>query len=407
MNILRHIEKIAFSSDFGRQMRFIAGPRQTGKTTIAKKLLSDCRSSSLYFNWDNRKVRDAYGKDNHFFVGTMYNVVPQEDGRRWICMDEVHKYPGWKNILKDFFDSYGDEVTFVVTGSARLDMMRRSGDSLTGRYFNFRLNPVTLREFCGISMIEPPDDATDIIRQKLDSPVYRKDELEALLQFSGFPEPLLAGKARFHTRWQSAYMDTLVREDIRELTQIKNLEKMATLMHLLPERVSSPLSINSLAGDFGCGFATAANYLTALELGYLIFRIPPYHDKIARSLKKEKKAYFYDWTRAKGQSRQFENYVAVELKSWINVWEDAGFGNFSLFYIRNRDGRETDFLIVRDGKPWLLTEVKLSCSSIDYHHKKNRAVLGDIPFVQIVLEDNIAEMRDKGLCQMSAARFFA
>ena len=245
-----------------------------------------------------------------------------------------------------------------------------------------------------------PDDADDIIRDKLQTPVYESDELATLLRFSGFPEPLVSGVDRFQARWKAAYIDTLVREDLREITQIKNLEKTANLMHLLPERISSPLSINALAGDINCSFATATNYLTALELGYLIFRLKPFHDKIARSIRKEQKAYFYDWTRAASEAGRFENYVAVELKSLIDAWEDNGFGDFELFYVRDRDGRETDFLICRDATPWLLVEAKLSHSSIDYHHKKNRQVLGDIPFIQIVREENIAEKQEVGLYQM-------
>ena len=124
-------------------------------------------------------------------------------------------------------------------------------------------------------------------------------------------------------------------------------------------------------------------------------------------MKKEKKAYFYDWTRAGSSAGRFENYLAVELKSRINLWEDAGYGTFELNYIRDRDGRETDFLIVRDRKPWLLVEVKLSSSSIDYHHRKNREALGHIPFVQLVLENKVAEMKEDGSCQMSASRFLA
>ncbi|MEA1921173.1 MAG: ATP-binding protein [Pseudomonadota bacterium] len=388
-------------------MRFIAGPRQTGKTTLAKLFLQTADSAPLYYNWDNRKVRDSYMENNHFFASDIYNVPPGENGKRWLCMDEIHKYPGWKNILKDFFDSFWEEINFIVTGSARLDMMRQSGDSLTGRYFNFRLNPVSLAELSGADFVPPPIDAVDFLRGKLDSPRYLQDELQVLLKFGGFPEPIASGTERFLTRWRSAYLDTIVREDLRELTQLKNFEKTVQLMQLLPPRISSPLSINALAKDINASYATAANYLAALELGYLIFRISPYHDKIARSLKKEQKAYFYDWTRAENAASRFENYVAVELQSRINLWQDAGYGTFVLNYIRDRDGRETDFLIVREKKPWLLLEVKLSSSAIDYHHRKNRQVLGNIPFVQIVFEDNVAESKADGTCQMSASRFLA
>ncbi len=406
MNIKRHLEDIATSADFGRQMRFIAGPRQTGKTTIAKTLLKRQSCDNLYYNWDNRRIRDNYRQDNHFFSNDLFNTQPANNGKRLLCMDEIHKYPKWKNILKDIFDSYSEDALIIVTGSARLDMMRRSGDSLAGRYLNFRLNPVTLREFTGGLVLDLPQKAEELILNKMQTSVYQADALNTLLQFSGFPEPLLNGTKRFHTRWRTAYMDTLVREDLREITQIKNLEKTADLMHLLPERISSPLSVNALATDLSCSFATTANYLASLELGYLIFRISTYQNKISRSIRKEKKAYFYDWTRATTEAGKFENYVAVELKSQIDIWQDNGLALFDLFYIRDRDGRETDFLVLRDGIPWLLLEVKLSQSSIDYHHKKTMQLF-NIPFVQIVREENIARKHGDGLYQISASRFFA
>ena len=406
MMIKRHISKIAFSRDFGRQMRFIIGPRQTGKTTAAKEFLKEQNCLKLYYNWDDRKTRDRYIADYHFFVQELYNVKPS-NGRRWLCMDEIHKYPEWKNVLKDFFDSFGEENGFIITGSARLDMMRKSGDSLAGRYFTFRLNPVTLRELTGKSFLEPPADADDWIMQKLDHPTYKEKELSALLRFSGFPEPLLSTSVRFHNKWRTDYVDRLIREDMRDLTRIQELENIAVLMYLLPSKIASPLSINSLTANIKCSFATVSNYLKAMELGYLIFRISPYSKKIARSLTKENKVYFFDWTRINDPAAQFENYIAVELKTLLELWTDAGIGNFDLHFLRDRDGRETDFRILRDKEPWLMVEAKLSRSVIDYHHRKNRNTLGGISFVQVVRQENIAEKRENGLYQISASRFFA
>jgi predicted AAA+ superfamily ATPase len=406
MMIKRYISKVAFSRDFGRQMRFIIGPRQTGKTTVAKKFLKGQNCLKLYYNWDDRKTRDRYIADYHFFVRELYNVMPSK-GRRWLCMDEIHKYPKWKNVPKDFFDSFGEENGFIVTGSARLDMMRKSGDSLAGRYFTFRLNPVTLRELTGKPFCEPPADADDWIMQTLDHPTYKEKELSALLRFSGFPEPLLSTSVRFHNKWRTDYVDRLIREDMRDLTRVQELENIATLMYLLPSKIASPLSINSLTKDIKCSFATVSNYLKAMELGYLIFRILPYSKKIVRSITKENKVYFFDWTRINDPAAQFENYIAVELKTLLELWTDAGIGNFDLHFIRDRDGKETDFLILRENEPWLMLEAKFSRSTIDYHHRKNKNRLGGIPFIQVVRQENVAEKREGGLYQMSASRFFA
>jgi len=285
--------------------------------------------------------------------------------------------------------------------------MRKSGDSLAGRYFTFRLNPVMLKELIGTTFQTPAANGAEWIQKIMDQIAYKADDLSALLKFSGFPEPLLSATDRFHNKWQTDYVDRLVHEDLRGLTRIQELENIATLMHILPSRISAPLSINSLAKDIQCSFPTVKNYLKALEFGYLIFRIPPYSKKIARSLTKENKAYFYDWTRANNPASRFENYVAVELKTQIELWTDAGIAAFEMYFIRDRDGKETDFLILRDHEPWLMLETKMTHGPIDYHHRKNQETLGNIPFVQVVREENIAEKRAGGLYQISASRLFA
>ena len=165
--------------------------------------------------------------------------------------------------------------------------------------------------------------------------------------------------------------------------------------------------IISLTKDIKTSFATVSSYLNLLELSYLIFRIEPYSKKIARSLTKEPKVYFYDWTRIDDPGTRFENYVALELKALTDFWTDIGEYRFKMHYIRTRDGKETDFLILKDNTPWMLIEAKNSKTSIEYHHRKNREVLGkNIPFVQVVAENKIAEKREKYLYQISASRFF-
>jgi predicted AAA+ superfamily ATPase len=389
-------------------MRFIAGPRQVGKTTMAKEFLHEQHCSLLYYNWDQRMVRDKYFKDSHFFAKEVFNVKPAFS-KRWVCMDEIHKYPRWKNVLKDFFDSFGDEIGFIVTGSARLDMMRKSGDSLAGRYFLFHVNPLTLAEVIGADTAgDPPNSGTEFVRRRLDTVEYHDDALSTLLALSGFPEPFVTGSSRFHVRWQTDYVDRLIREDLRDLSHVRELENIAKAIKLLPERICSPLSINGLAGDLQTSFATAAGYVQLLELGYVLFRVRPYSKKLARSLTKETKAYFYDWTRVDEDSRRFENYAAVEFRTLTNLWTDWGAGDFDLRYMRTRDGKETDFLVLKNDKPWLLAEIKTSRGSIEPHHLQNRAFLGkDVPFVQIVRENNVAEKLGTMVYQISASRFFA
>jgi predicted AAA+ superfamily ATPase len=408
MMITRPISSVIFSPEFGRQMRFIAGPRQVGKTTIAREFLRQQQCKDLYYNWDERNVRDRYRVDSHFFSKDVYNVTPSS-GKRWVCMDEIHKYPRWKNVLKDFFDSYGEDTGFIITGSARLDMLRKSGDSLAGRYFLFHVNPLTLAEVVGKNAIsDPPEHADTFIRDRLERVHYHEKELEALLTFGGFPEPFLSSSLRFHARWRDDYIDRIVREDLRDLSHVHELENISILIKLLPERICSPLSINGLANDLKTSFMTVAGYIKLLELGYILFRVRPYAKKLARGLTKETKAYFYDWTRVDEKTHRFENYAALELKSLVDRWTDSGSGNFDLRYIRTRDGKETDFLILRDEKPWLLAEIKWSRSPVESHHLKNRELLGEkVPFIQIVHEHGITEKFQPMVYQMSASRFFS
>jgi uncharacterized protein len=406
--IKRRLSPIAFSPEFRRQMRFIAGPRQIGKTTMAMEFLRQQHCEQLYYNWDQRKVRDRYIEDSHFFSRDVYNVKPAF-AKRWVCMDEIHKYPQWKNVVKDFFDSFGEELGFIVTGSARLDMMRKSGDSLAGRYFLFHVNPLMLAEVVGLAAEDdPPHLAAEFVHRRFDRVAYHEDALKNLLAFSGFPEPFVSATSRFHARWQTDYIDSVLREDLRDLSHVREMENVARVIQLLPERTCSPLSINGLAEDMHTSFATMAGYLQLLELGYVLFRIRPYSKKLARALTKETKAYFYDWTRIDDAARRFENYAAVELRSLTNLWTDWGAGDFDLRYMRTRDGKETDFLILKNEKPWLLAEIKSSRGKIEPHHLQNRALLGkDIPFVQIVRENNVAEKTGPMVFQISASRFFA
>jgi len=403
----RHLAQIAFSDDFGRQMRFIAGPRQCGKSFLARRQLANLDMSRLYYTWDDRSIREAYRRDNRFIERDLGNVTKQ-DGIHWACFDEIHKMPSWKNILKDFFDHYEERVRFIVTGSAQLDSFRRSGDSLAGRYLLFHLFPFTLRELvCSEIPAIPPDDAANLIAGIMDTVRYYPAETEVLLAFSGFPEPFISQKMTFQRRWKKDYVDRLIREDLRDITRIVALENVAALMALLPAKIGSPLSINNLSGDMGVNYTSTANYVNALQLAYITVQISPWSNRLARSIRKEKKCYFMDWTQVEEAAARFENFLAINLLAWATFLTDAGSGEFALWYVRTRDGKESDFLITREGKPWLLAEAKLSSGSIARHHLAQAELLGDIPFVQIVREEQIAEQRTPKAWQISASRFLS
>ncbi|MCP5046901.1 MAG: ATP-binding protein [bacterium] len=405
--IKRHLENICFDEIFDRQMRFIAGPRQVGKTTLAKNFLETKCLQKLYFNWDLREVRDRYRKDPYFFETLLYDSAVSGE-MVWVCMDEIHKIRHWKNILKDYFDKFERDGRFIITGSARLDWFKKSGDSLAGRYFLFKLFPLSLSEVvsAGVAGIVEEKGALEFIEQKISKTQYHQEAMEQLLAYSGYPEPFLKANPRFHQRWKNDLLDRLVREDIRDLTKIIETEKIATIIQLMPERVGSPLSLNGLKEDIGISYNAVTNAVKAMQLTYIIFLISPYSHKIARAIRKEKKAYFFDWTRCTDEAARFENYIAVELKVMTELWNDSGIGGFGLHYVRTKDGKESDFLITREGNPWCLFEVKSKDKAIAAHHYKHSHALGDIPVVQLTREANVLKKNDRKFYRVSASRFF-
>ena len=368
--IRRLLSEICFSPEFGRQMRFIAGPRQAGKTTLALEFLKQKRCQSFYYNWDDRGTRQRYREDPHFVWADIKTQSSLTQTHPWVCFDEIHKMPKWKTILKGVFDSLESKVQIIVTGSARLDYFRRSGDSLVGRYFLFHLYPLNLFELTSKTTqgLVPKKDPLQFIEERLHHAQYHQEKMEGLLKWGGFPEPLLKGSETFCRKWHADYLDRLVREDIRDLTQVRDLENVMSLIMLLPKRIGRPLSLNSLSQDLEVSHTAVRNYMKALELTYILFQISPYSRYIQRSLRKEKKVYFFNWMGISQESSRYENYVACELLAWVNGWNDAGLGGFELYYVRTRMGKETDFLILWDGKPWMLVEAKLGDQPIDSHH---------------------------------------
>lgn len=402
----RQLSTICFDEKFGRQMRFIVGPRQTGKTFFSREFLKLTGCEKLYYNWDKRDIRTAYKKETHFFAKDLYEI--KGTGKPWVCFDEIHKIPKWKNILKDFFDSFEDRCRFIVTGSARLDLLKYTGESLLGRYFTFRLFPLRLIEVIGkIGLTEKiSPNALEFVEKCISDKKNTASDFEHLLIQGGFPEPFLSDSDEFIKRWRTDYCDNFIKEDLRDLTHISEIENVLQMIEFLPSRVGNPLSLNSIREDMEVSHTAVRNWLRVLKLTYVIFLLKPYSKKIARSIKKESKCYFFDWGKVEEPSAKFENYVAVELKALVSMLTESGLGEYDLYYVRMKDGKESDFLITFNKNPWLLLEAKLSETGIASHHIQQAHLLGDIPFVQLVKKDNVLEVKDRKNFVVSADRFF-
>lgn len=400
----RSLEQIAFDSSWGRQMRFIAGPRQSGKTTLAKVKLRREGTSNLYYLWDLRSVRDRYRAAELFFT---QDAPPVKGKKRWVCFDEIHKVQGWKNILKGIFDSTQEHYQFIVTGSSKLNVLKKAGDSLSGRYFTFHLFPLMLKEVIGQAAIEPREcqNALDFILERMNKQKKSPQGVNDLLEYSGFPEPFVAHTAAFHKKWSREYLDRVITEDIGLLTRLVDREKLHDLYRLLPEMVGSPLSENSVATHLESNPVTIKNYLKKLEDFYLIFKVMPYSHNIKRAILKASKWYLYDWTSVQDASKRFENFMAAQLYTRISAWQDLTGTEFILSYVRDKNKHETDFLILKDRKPWLLVEVKYSDAPVHSHHGAVAQALGSLPVVQVCFQEGVACQDRKNIFRLSASKF--
>lgn len=312
-------------------MVFIGGPHQVGKTTLAKAILAEHSAGGCYLNWDSdedrqRILQKKWQQSDHLLV-----------------FDELHKYPHWKQWLKGLYDTCGERHTILVTGSARLDIYRQGEDSLMGRYHYWRLHPMSLDE-------SPLEDTTA--------------RLKRLMVMGGFPEPLLLNNLREAKRWRRERFDRVLQEDIRDLESIRNIQSLRLLTDLLRQRVGGQVVISHLAADIQVAPQTVKSWIEALANMYLLFQIKPYSQKIARAIQKPPKIYFYDNGDVLGdEGAIFENLVATHLLKWLQFREDYEGDRCELCYLRDKEGREIDFVIVVNSVIEELIEVKLSDSS--------------------------------------------
>ena len=316
--------------DLHTKMVLLSGPRQVGKTTLAKSLAP--LKNSTYFNWDITRDREAILK---------YEIPNSQ----LLIFDEIHKNKKWRDFLKGLYDDRGKEQQILVTGSARLDMFHRAGDSLQGRYYLLHLMPLSVQEL----------------------KITKQDDLLSLYHLSGFPEPFFSSSQKKTARWSMQYRSLLIHDEIDNIDKISDISKLELLLIRLPELVASPLSINSLREDLQVSHATCARWLMICEKLCAIFRIPPFGSPLIRAVKKEAKHYHYDWNLVKEEGRRFENFFAVHLLKYVHFCRDTEGRDIELRYFRDTDLREVDFVLCEDKKPISFMECKLNDSDLSKH----------------------------------------
>ena len=314
--------------DLKQKMVFVGGPRQVGKTTLSLDILQTNNiNHPAYFNWD--------------YPGIKNKILNAEfpANEKLLIFDEIHKYKHWRNLIKGIFDVHKYEKQFLITGSAPLDYYRRGGDSLQGRYHYLRLHPFSLGE-------------------------VKDSNIDTLLEFGGFPEPFLSGNKTFWKRWQTERIKRVVYEDLISLEKVNEISLMELMLENLPLRVGSPLSYQSIAQDLQVAPATVKNWIEIFERLYQVFRISPFGSPKIRAIKKEQKLYFWDWSLIEDKGIKFENMVASQLLKFCHFKEDTEGVKMELRFLRDRESREVDFVVIMDKKPLFAVEAKLSETTI-------------------------------------------
>jgi uncharacterized protein len=315
--------------DLDRKMVLIAGPRQVGKTTLARSLPG---AEAGYLNWDIPEHRERI----------LSRELPPAP--LWI-LDEIHKYRSWRNYLKGLYDGRAEDQKILVTGSAQLDLYHYSGDSLQGRYHLLRLHPLSLAEIADAA------DAAEV--------------LDRLLRLGGFPEPFFGGSEVEARRWSREYRNLLIREELVSLERVHDLGNLELMMIRLPELVGSPLSINAVREDLQVSHKTVSSWVGILEKLFALFRLAPFGSPRIRAVKKEQKHYHFDWTLVPDLPARFENLVACHLLKWVHFQQDTQGRDLELRYFRDTDGREVDFVLAERRKPLILIECKWGDAEVD------------------------------------------
>lgn len=385
MEIRRYLES-PIREDLAEKMVLLAGPRQVGKTTLGHHLLA--ADTGVYFNWDNRQDRREI------------RAARWPAGGGLVVLDELHKWRSWKGWLKGEYDKHGRRLRFLVTGSARLDVYRRGGDSLQGRYHHYRLHPFSYAELAAKGAVETLAPGKEL-------PIPTKgsqDNMTALMEYGGFPEPFLAQSARQLRRWQKERLDSFFREDVRDLESIRDLTSMQLLADLIPERVGALLSLNALREDLEVSNRALALWMDILERLYHLFRVRPFISPRVRSLQKMPKAYLWETSLVSDRGKRFENLIALHLLKLCHFLHDREGIGAELHYLRDRAGREVDFLVTVDRKPWFAVEAKLAETAIDPNLSYFRGRLR-IPWAYQVTLDGQQDFVQDGIRCLPARQF--
>jgi predicted AAA+ superfamily ATPase len=356
------------AKDLAAKMVLLSGPRQSGKTTLARSILARAHRAyaGRYLNWDDDEARTK-----------ILNREFPADGL--VVFDEIHKYTRWRNYLKGLYDTRNEVQQMLVTGSARLDLYRRGGDSLQGRYHHLRLYPLSVKE-ANVSVAD-------------------------LLRLGPFPEPLLSGSVTTARRWSREYRTRVIRDDLASLERVDDVGALEQLSVRLPDAVGSPLSLNALREDLQVAHKTVERWMDMLERLMFVFRVAPFGPPRIKAVRKSQKHYHFDWTTIDDRGARFENLVGFHLLKESHYLEDVGGHAAELRFFRDVTGREVDFVQIVDRKPVRFVECKVADTAISPALMYLRRKFPSVSALQVLETPGVDRIVAEGVRLVSADVF--
>lgn len=335
----------------------IAGPRQSGKSTLLKQLLGD---SFRYVSFDDFRNRQLLADDPVRFMKTWPDPV---------IFDEAQQVPELFSWIKMAVDAdrqrYG---RFVITGSGHFMLNQRISESLAGR-----IGLLTLLPF---QYLEIPDS-------------LKADSIFA----GGYPEPVIRNY-EFRSQWYQAYLETYLQKDVRQLINIGDLTGFTAFLRTLAAQVGQTLNLSEISRGIGISVNTLGRWLSVLESSFIVFRLQPYFNNLGKRLVKSPKVYFYDtglvslltgiesrqeWERGILFGSLFENYIISETIK-RKYHENR---RMELYFLRTNNGDEIDLIIDR-GHSLELVEIKAAMTWRPDHLKILKKYLGHASNARLV-----------------------
>lgn len=371
-----------------RRVLLLSGPRQCGKTTLAKQLVS---AKTAYRTLDDISLRKLAQEDPNDFVNF-------KNGYQTLIIDEIQKAPELLSAIKLIVDQDTRPGQFLLTGSANIQSLPGVNESLAGRIRKLRLRPLSQGEILHSKPLFLERAFEQNFPKRARQTFNRNDILEAALR-GGFPE-VINLKSRERKQWHRDYLDALVERDLQDITRISRLDAIRELFKVLAAWSSKYMEISAISSGLSVGRATVESYINAIEALYLVERVRPWTKTDYERVGKHSKIFMTDsglmascleWKKEQVESdpdrmgKIVETFVFNELAAQI----DASETGFSLYHYRDREKREIDFLIEREDSTLLGIEVKSSSTIRDEHFKHLRwfknNIAGKKSFTGIVL----------------------